>query len=360
MTASKIQYRLLCALLVFSLSFGGLMTFSVAIVSAAPTSVTIAGDMQSEAGCAGDWDPACAATHLTYDATDDIWQGIFTLPAGSYNYLAALNDSWAVNYGAHAQLGGPNIGLTLGATSTPVKFYYDDKSHWVTDNANSVIATFVGDFQNELGCPGDWQPDCLRSWLQDPDGNGIYHFQTTNLPVGSYSGKVALNENWSENYGAGGVLGGANIAFSVTVAGSSVGFTYNAVTHVPEVDVTAPTVTSITRLNPSPTYLASVHFTVTFSEAVTGVDVTDFSLTTTGITGASVTGVSGSGSVYNVTVSTGSGSGTLRLNVVDNDSIVDLALNPLGGAGAGNGNFNSGATYVVRVYWTYLPIALRQ
>ena len=40
-----------------------------------PTSVTIAGSLQSEAGCAGDWDPACAATHLTYDATDDVWQG---------------------------------------------------------------------------------------------------------------------------------------------------------------------------------------------------------------------------------------------------------------------------------------------
>ncbi|HSC51464.1 MAG TPA: hypothetical protein VLD16_14475, partial [Gaiellaceae bacterium] len=40
-----------------------------------PTSVTIAGDLQSELGCGGDWDPACAATHLTYDAGDDVWQG---------------------------------------------------------------------------------------------------------------------------------------------------------------------------------------------------------------------------------------------------------------------------------------------
>ncbi len=46
----------------------------------APTSVTIAGSLQSELGCAGDWDPACAATHLTYDAGDDVWQGTLTLP----------------------------------------------------------------------------------------------------------------------------------------------------------------------------------------------------------------------------------------------------------------------------------------
>ena len=44
----------------------------------APSSVTIAGDLQSEIGCPGDWDPDCAATHLTYDASDDVWQGTLT------------------------------------------------------------------------------------------------------------------------------------------------------------------------------------------------------------------------------------------------------------------------------------------
>ena len=48
-----------------------------------PTSVTIAGDLQSELGCTGDWDPGCAATHLTYDAGDDVWQGTWTVPAGN-------------------------------------------------------------------------------------------------------------------------------------------------------------------------------------------------------------------------------------------------------------------------------------
>jgi predicted outer membrane repeat protein len=126
-----------------------------------------------------------------------------------------------------------------------------------------------------------------------------------------------------------------------------------------EVDTTAPVVNSITRLNPSPTNLASVGFTVTFSESVTGVDVSDFVLTTAGISGASVTGVSGLGSVYTVTVDTGSGTGTLRLDVTDDDSIVDMAGNPLGGTGTGNGNFTSGETYDVRFHLIYLPLVLR-
>jgi hypothetical protein len=36
-------------------------------------------------------------------------------------------------------------------------------------------------------------------------------------------------------------------------------------------------------------------------------------------------------------VSFGSSNSTIRLNVVDHDSIVDAASSPLGGVGAGNG-----------------------
>ena len=53
----------------------------------------------------------CAATHLTHDADEDLWQATFAVPAGSFEYKAALNDSWDVDYGAHAQLGGDNIAL---------------------------------------------------------------------------------------------------------------------------------------------------------------------------------------------------------------------------------------------------------
>jgi predicted outer membrane repeat protein len=125
------------------------------------------------------------------------------------------------------------------------------------------------------------------------------------------------------------------------------------------VDATSPIVNSISRINPSPTNLALVGFTVTFSESVTGVDVNDFGLTTTGVSGATLSGVSGSGSTYTVSVDTGSGSGTIRLDVVDNDTIVDLALNPLGGAGPGNGSFVSGEIYDVHFYWIYLPLVLK-
>ena len=161
--------------------------------TAAPSSVTIAGSLQSQIGCAGDWASGCATSRLAFDAADDAWQATFDVPAGSWQYKAALNDGWDENYGANATPNGPNIELNL-AEASAVTFYYSHATHWVTHNVTSVIATAAGSFQNELGCPGDWQPECLRSWLQDPDGDGIHTFVTTALPAGSYEAKAAINE----------------------------------------------------------------------------------------------------------------------------------------------------------------------
>jgi uncharacterized protein YkwD len=109
---------------------------------------------------------------------------------------------------------------------------------------------------------------------------------------------------------------------------------------------TPPVVNSITRIDPNPTSSSSVKYNITFSENVTGVGTDDFTLTTTGgISGAAVSTVTGSGSTRTVTVNTGSGIGTLRLNVADNDSILDGSGNPLGGSGSGNGDYTSGEIY---------------
>ena len=119
-------------------------------------------------------------------------------------------------------------------------------------------------------------------------------------------------------------------------------------------DTTAPGVASITRADPNPTNAASVNFIVTFTEAVTGVGVADFALTLTGgISGASVTGVSGSGAVYTVTVSTGTGNGTLRLDIPNTATITDLAGNALSGL-----PFTGGETYQ-KGYRVFLPLIVR-
>lgn len=205
-----------------------------------PTSVTVAGSLQSELGCSGDWQPDCAVTHLAFDASDNVWQGTFSIPAGSWEYKAALNDSWSENYGLNAQQNGPNIPLSLSG-DTSVKFYYDHNTHWITDNQNSVIVVAAGSFQSELGCPGDWDPSCLRSWLQDPDGDGIFSFSTNAIPAGLYEVKAALYEAWDINYGAGGVQNGPNIPFTV-LGPSEVFFSYSQETHILTVNAVSSSV----------------------------------------------------------------------------------------------------------------------
>jgi len=112
---------------------------------------------------------------------------------------------------------------------------------------------------------------------------------------------------------------------------------------------------NILRSNSNPTSAGSVDFNVTFTKAVTGVDLTDLTLVTTGVTGASITGLSGSGSTRTVTVNSGSGNGTIHLNVVDDDSIKDVSNNPLGGVGVGNGDFTSGETYTILKIGNLVP-----
>lgn len=122
-----------------------------------------------------------------------------------------------------------------------------------------------------------------------------------------------------------------------------------------DIDKTAPTVVSSVRIDPNPTSSESVKFLVTFSEPVGEVDVDDFSLTVDGISGAEVTGVIGSGGVYTVTVSTGTGNGTVRLDVPDGAVIGDLVGNPLVEL-----PYTEGEVYtIVHLYYLFLPLAVR-
>jgi Bacterial Ig-like domain len=165
------------------------------------------------------------------------------------------------------------------------------------------------------------------------DAVAITKFQCK-LDTGSF-GDCGTTRPSMKNYS--GLVAGSHTFQVKAVSGSG---TSSATSYAWVIDLTAPTAVSINRVGPSPTHAASVHWTATFSEPVTGVDAGDFALVKSLISGASSTvSVSGSGTTYTATMaSTGTGDGSVGLNLVDNDSIVDAAGNKLGGTGAGNGN----------------------
>ncbi|WP_461489127.1 InlB B-repeat-containing protein, partial [Pontibacter sp. HJ8] len=113
-------------------------------------------------------------------------------------------------------------------------------------------------------------------------------------------------------------------------------------------DQTAPSVVSISRQDPGEetTSAASVVFRATFSEEVSGVDAKDFTVTAASgsVSGTLATGAvvraGTNGTAYDVTVSSISGSGLLRLDLNNSDTgISDKTGNPI------SGGYTSGESY---------------
>ncbi|MGZ5287359.1 MAG: pullulanase X25 domain-containing protein, partial [Flavisolibacter sp.] len=198
----------------------------------AQTSVVIPGSFQSELGCAGDWDPACDNTRLLQTGAFT-WEGSFLIPAGTWYYKVVHDDSWAENYGAGGVPGGADIELTL-AVATLMHFTYHSNTHLIDVEPalppGPFAVTVVGDLQNEIGCAGDWDPNCWASSLV-LDGASNTWYGIFNIPPGNWEYKITINNSWAENYGAGGVPGGPNIP--LTVSGDrKILFRYNPVTHI--------------------------------------------------------------------------------------------------------------------------------
>ena len=73
--------------------------------------------------------------------------------------------------------------------------------------AATESVALVGSLQSELGCPGDWDPACPDTELAQVGDIALYR-ATFDVPGGTFGFKVALNDSWAENYGAGGALDG--------------------------------------------------------------------------------------------------------------------------------------------------------
>jgi subtilisin-like proprotein convertase family protein len=193
-------------------------------------------------------------------------------------------------------------------------------SNFTGQQANGTWTLNLSDrFSGDVGTLLNWKLDFVLA--EDPtaisDANGLVRFD--NVTPGTTSIRQIQQQGWRFTTPPGGV-GSQTLA----AGGSSFAPLFGN-----WADATAPQVVSIARASANPANAASVDWTVTFTETVTGLSLTNFSLVASGLTGAALTGLMGSGSVYTVSASTGTGDGTLGLNINLIGDVRDLALNPL-------------------------------
>ncbi|MEO8670419.1 MAG: hypothetical protein ABI411_03825 [Tahibacter sp.] len=217
----------------------GVLGIATPSAATEPDFAIMVGNLQSELGCTQDWNPSCTVTGLQFDANDGIWQGSWTVPTGNYLYGVALHLDWSEPYGLLGHLMTPGYEVPLNiASPRVVKFYYDHATHWIVDSLGTRIVTAAGDFQHALGCTGDWQPDCLRTLLEDVDADGVFERRVTGLDTGSYQFKIAIGEAWIENYGLGGIADGASVSFDVDNPADDIELRFVSATNVPTATVT--------------------------------------------------------------------------------------------------------------------------
>ncbi|GAA1769651.1 alpha-amylase family glycosyl hydrolase [Nostocoides vanveenii] len=175
----------------------------------AKVTATLAGDLPAEVTFAirkqgsADWRVLGTDDNAAYGLYIDTG----SLSAGSYDIVAV----------ARTLDGQTSYGSMTAKVAAPQ-----------SDGAEVIAA---GSFQDEAGCPGDWQPECAATALTDPDGDGTFTLKLTSLPKGDYEFKIAIGGSWAENYGADGAKDGANIPFSVPGDTAPVTLTYDSATH---------------------------------------------------------------------------------------------------------------------------------
>ena len=170
--------------------------------------------------------PERAGTSVTFERrlAGEEWEEVATdtsAPAWSTrDDVSGLEDGTEVQYRAVAT----SAGTTVTSSIIPA----------LTGAAAQPGAVSVpGSFNVAVGCASDWQPDCEAIQMTLDEDQSLWNL-TLDLPAGSHQFKIAIDGSWTENYGDGGAMDGANIALELEEA-SAVTFTYDHATHLVEV-----------------------------------------------------------------------------------------------------------------------------
>ena len=248
-----------------------------------------------------------------------------------------------------------NHGITLGAADF-IAAFNTSTQEWSSLAADGTGDGVLNSIVRAITAIGDIV--YVGGLFTDIDQGGAV------LGNGDYIARWDGASNWSalgsDGSGNGSLPNGA-LAIAIDgdtlYTGGQFGYVNNNGVLIPQASYVAaygannpPIVESVARLDATPTANAYVDYLVTFSEPVYNATVGDFTVAVTAgsITGSAVSGVSGSdGSASRiVTVFTGSGNGSLRLDVEKSNFLTDSMGNFLGGWFS-DGSFRNGEIYTI-------------
>ncbi len=179
------------------------------------------------------WDIGSAAQLVDDGTNGDVTagDGVYTATvnvatAGAYEWKAAVGDwssSWPSTGNCWFITSADNQDVVLTFDTNSAGDGWAPDSYWPdADLSVGGSYTLVGELQSELGAAGDWDPASAATHMHDDGlngdaaaGDGIYTFEGT-LPAGTYQWKVAVNDNWSQQFGTDGPSVNAG-TWSVTV-----------------------------------------------------------------------------------------------------------------------------------------------
>jgi len=297
-----------------------------------PTNATSATFTYTFSGATGFLCKLDAAASFTTCPTPGITYSALALGKHAFQVQAVDNNGYASNVASYSWVidrTAPTVSSILRSDANPT-------------NANPLRWTITFSEPVKNVAPGNFRP------LVTSNLGGISPTVTVAAPSGS-----APSSTWTVTASTSGATGsdsgsiGLNLTANATIqdaAGNALAAPVPVTGQQYTFDTTPPptSAVSIARNGDSPTNAASVSWTVTFGEAVTGVVATNFSLAATGLSGTpTITTVTGSGTTRTITASTGtatpSGTGTLQIKLVRASAISDLAGNALVGALPVNG-----------------------
>ena len=213
------------------------------------------------------------------------------------------------SYNSGLLTGGSSVSKVLDVTGIPATDYFHATvTGDFVPNSNAAISAYSQTIQLELNNGGStvYLPPVNATFGALPNASATKLKWTTVLPK-AYVGGGPLTAKFIDTYSTGGTYT-SNIN--------------NVVVTLQPSFTSATTVTSLNRVNATPSNASAVNWTLTFPTAVTGVTSSNFSLSPT-VTGAIIgTPTTGNGGLtWNIPVTGITGDGSLQLNLANTTSL---------------------------------------